>query len=90
MSDAKIAFVRQTVPILVGFVFGALFFSLAGSAVTAAIAIGWYAFFRFFEERGSKRAGFFLGYPQPPLYQIDTDILASFTSDQGFDQEDKL
>lgn len=89
ISDRAISSIRTATPIIAGYLIALIFSSLTtiGSRTisSAVFAILYYEIARTGESKGVRFCSFMLGYPKEPIYQIDTQVLASATSDGVFD-----
>jgi len=82
MSDYGVAFVRTATPVVVGWLTSTVLGpfldpAVATEAVSAFIALSYYAVVRGFEALGVVRAGWFLGFPRQPFYSVDTALAAA-------------
>lgn len=75
MEENKIALIRTATPIIVGILMTTaigpwLDPDAAKEVVSGLIAIVWYAVFKYIEGRGVRKAGWMLGYPGGPSYNV--------------------
>lgn len=89
ISDRAISSIRTATPIIAGYVLATIFSSLieinSKAIASAVFAILYYEIARTGEANGKRFFSLMLGYPRQPIYQLDTEVLASATSDGVFD-----
>lgn len=84
LSDTGISFVRTATPVVVGVILSSVVGpwldpNLLPQVVAGALSLGWYALARGLEIAGLGWAGWFLGIPKQPVYQLDTQVVAEAT-----------
>jgi len=87
LSDTGISFVRTATPVIVGVLLSSALApwldpNLLPQVVAGFLSLVWYALVRILEVSGITWAGWFLGVPKQPLYQLDTQVLAEATPDE--------
>jgi hypothetical protein len=93
ISDRAISSIRTITPIIAGYILATIFTSLVGigskAVASAVFAILYYEIARTGESNGKRAFSFMLGFPKQPIYQLDTEVLASATSGGVFDYEEE-
>jgi len=93
ISDRTISSIRTITPIIAGYILATIFTSLIGigskAIASAVFAILYYEIARTGESNGKRGFSLMLGYPKEPVYQLDTELLASATSGGVFDYEEE-
>lgn len=87
LSDTGISFVRTATPVVVGVILSSVVGpwldpNLLPQVVAGILSLLWYAGVRVLEISGISWAGWLIGIPKQPVYQLDTQVVAEATVDE--------